>query len=413
MELVRIEPTAAPPLDRPPLAGPTPLHRRLERTLALVALAVIATAWIAGGHRARSGLMPSVRAAVPDAVEFTRSGEVFQAWGDPGRTDLLAYVALGTAAGYGGPLTVAVALTPAGEVRAVIVADHKETTAWFERVRRRGLPGSLAGGRFDDPFAIGQDIDAVTGATITTRALGDAVLDGSEAAAGALGLPVTPAPPPRIQFGPREIVLILLFTVILASFRGVFPHRKLVRRGTMLTGLIVLGFLYNSPLTLTYISRALLGYWPSWRTDLHFYLLVFGVPLVILATRKNPYCHWFCPFGAAQECLGIMGGARNRVSARLAARLKWLPRTLALGAIAIGVYFRSPGLAGYEIFGTLFHLVGGTFQFVALSLVIVAALFITRPWCRFLCPVGPILDLVGQGRAWAVERWRQSPGVMD
>lgn len=378
-------------------------QRRIERVMAIVALALIAAAWVAGEHRARRSVMPAIQAAVPEAADFSRTDGVFAAWEDRDRSRLLGYVALGTADGYGGPLTLAVAVSAEGQVLNVVVADHKETGAWFDRVSRRGLPGALAGKSWDDAFVVGRDLDTVTGATVTVDAMARAVADGSQAVARAMGLPVNEAPPAPVRFGLLELTVLLLLGLVLLSYRYAFPHRKLLRWGTMLTGLLLLGFIYNSPLTLTYMARAVLGYWPSWRTDLHFYLLVVGVPAIILIARKNPYCQWFCPFGAAQECLGAVGGARSREPARLRPWLRWLPRTLALGALLLGVYLRSPGQAGYEVFGTLFGLVGGTTQFALLGLVIVASLFVLRPWCRYLCPVGAVLDFLRMLRDWAVE----------
>jgi NosR/NirI family transcriptional regulator, nitrous oxide reductase regulator len=381
--------------ERSATAAPEPpAHRRLELILALAAIGLIAIAWVAGGQRARTSRLPVLQETMPAAAGFTRLDDAYQAWSDEGHSGLLGYVAFGTAAGYGGPLTVAVAIDTTGVVLNVVIADHKESPAWLDRVAGRGLPGVLAGKRYDDAFAIGQDLDAVTGATMTTRALGQAVLEGSRTAALASGLPLPQQQPVPLRFGPLEIVTLLLLATVLASFRVVPRNRKLLRWGTLLTGLIVLGFIYNSPLTLTYFVRAILGYWPAWRTEPHFYMLVVGIPLIILLTGKNPYCHWFCPFGAAQKCLGLAGGAGHREPRRMQRWLVWLPRGLALGAVLVGVYHRSPGLAGYELFGTLFALVGGSVQFIALGLVILAALFIARPWCRYLCPVGAILDLV-------------------
>ena len=88
-------------------------------------------------------------------------------------------------------------------------------------------------------------------------------------------------------------------------------------------GLVVLGFLYNSPVTLAYITKLLLGYWPQWQTNLYWYFLIGGILFVFTVDNKNPYCQWICPFGAAQECMGVIGGARSRGSRRFATVLRW------------------------------------------------------------------------------------------
>jgi polyferredoxin len=171
--------------------------------------------------------------------------------------------------------------------------------------------------------------------------------------------------------------------------------------------MLVLGFIYNAPVTLAHVVRLVLGYWPQWQTNLYWYFLIGGILFVFTVDNKNPYCRWFCPFGAAQECMGAIGGAKARGAGAYHGLLKWLQRALALTAVLVGVYFRSPGLASYELFGTLFDLVGSNIQFVALGLVLIAALFVSRPWCNYLCPITPVMDLIRVIREMVRDLWRR------
>ena len=74
-------------------------------------------------------------------------------------------------------------------------------------------------------------------------------------------------------------------------------------------------------------------------------------------------------------------------------------------AIVIALLLRNPGLTSYEIFGTLFSLTGSMMQFILLGIVLIAALFIRRPWCAYLCPLGPVTDLYRSFRRWGLELW--------
>ena len=60
------------------------------------------------------------------------------------------------------------------------------------------------------------------------------------------------------------------------------------------------------PLTISRVSSFLLGFWPQWQTNLYWYLLIGGVLFIATADNKNAYCAWFCPFGAAQECMAAI-----------------------------------------------------------------------------------------------------------
>jgi polyferredoxin len=174
----------------------------------------------------------------------------------------------------------------------------------------------------------------------------------------------------------------------------------------MLTGLFLLGFVYNQPLTLSRINQFLLGYWPEWQTNIYWYLLLGGILFVFTVDNKNPYCEWFCPFGADQECMGVIGGAKNRPIGRFRKPLQWLTRGITWAAIIIALVMRNPGVTSYEIFGTLFNLTGSNIQFILLGIILVASLFIRRPWCTYLCPLKPVTDLYRTFRKWIIEQWQ-------
>jgi polyferredoxin len=169
----------------------------------------------------------------------------------------------------------------------------------------------------------------------------------------------------------------------------------------------VLGFIYNKPLTLVLINRMLLGFWPQWQIDLYSYLLLAGILFVYTVDNKNPYCEWFCPFGATQECLAVIGGSKKRLPKSIHDSLRWFQRALSLGAIVIALLYSNPSISSYEVFGAFFHLIGTNFHFVLLGMVLIAALFIRRPWCSYLCPLRPVTDFIRLIRNWIREIWRK------
>ena len=176
----------------------------------------------------------------------------------------------------------------------------------------------------------------------------------------------------------------------------------------MIIGIIVFGFILNNPLTLNLVNKLLLGFWPVWHVHLYWYLLIGGIVLFIIISNRNPYCEWFCPFGAAQECFGLIGGAKVQTQMKYRYFLKWLQRGLAWLAILLALMFRNPAVSNYEVFSTFFKLIGSNIQFILLGLIIVAALFLKRPWCSFLCPLRPVIDIIKLFRNWIKELWRKS-----
>jgi len=376
--------------------------QKWDRILAVLALFIIICAWFAGTFRAQADLLPFLKEALPDADHFTLdSGGTYSAWKDHDEEELIGYFSVGSGHGYGGDLHLAVALTLDGSIKGLTVVDHKETAAFFGRVLRRGVLEDLKGKYFSDPFILDQDVDSVTGATYTTRALVDAARKASRRVASKnLGYAVPLEPSLKIRFGIPEAFLAGLFLFGIIGRLRRFKFKKTARWISMLTGLFILGFVFNKPFTLVLVNRMLLGFWPQWQLHLYSYILLTGILLVTTIDNKNPYCEWFCPFGSAQECLAVIGGGKKRPSKNIHTALRWFQRTLALGAIAVALFYRNPSISSYEVFGAFFHLIGTNFHFVLLGIVLVAALFIHRPWCSYLCPLRPVTDFIRLVRNW-------------
>ena len=194
--------------------------------------------------------------------------------------------------------------------------------------------------------------------------------------------------------GIPEIGLVALY---LTAFLGIYrfgSQKKVLRWITMLGGLLILGFWFSLPLTLAKVNSFLLGYFPDWHTQLYWYLLLGAFVLSIVLTRKNIYCHWMCPLGGLQECVGAIGGARPRFSRRTNRIMKWIQRGVALLAILLALYFRNPVKLDYEIFGVALSLTGPVHLFVFTGIFLMASAFIHRPWCHYLCPIVPLEDLL-------------------
>jgi len=373
----------------------------------------VVAAWAVGWFQRQQDLAPFLRQALPEADRFGECHTgIFAGWGTvEDEQRIVGYVAVGQADGYGGPMRVAVGVDSDGAIEGIAVVDHQETAAYFQRVTQTNLPKSLLGKKYSAPFSPGRDVDTVTGATMTVMALAESVRSGARRVAGTqLNLPLPPEHIAPVKFGLPEITLLCLFLAALLNQTVGIKRKKLIRWVCLLTGLLVLGWMFNAQLTLTNVNSLIIGYWPHWQSHLYWYLLIAGVLIVPLVTGKNPYCRAICPFGAAQECLAAIGDAKPRFSPRWRRYLRWAPRILAWAAVLLAVTHRNPALANYEIYGALFDLIGSHFQFGLLAVVLVASLFITRPWCNYLCPIRPVTDYLHLGRNVARRTVRGRPG---
>ncbi len=382
-------------------------RKRNIRIVSVIAVLLLVGAWFFGYFRSGLDVRPLLSNVLPSADRYQRAGDIFIGYKD---SQVVGYASTSSSVGYGGPVDMLVAIDPEGKIIGIQVLDHSETPGFFRLLPENRYFNQFLGKNVSDPLYIGEGIDGVSGATMSAEAVGRSIRQAAgEIATSELGKNV-PSERMSIQFGIPEITLVALFTA------GYFGHKirgrenskykKWIRWGTMITGVIVLGFMYNKPFTLANVASLLSGYWPNWRTNLYWYLLLGGIFFVTIFEGKNPYCHWFCPFGATQEVLSKITDVNTYRPRKLHRTLEWVQRGLAYFALLVGLMFRQPGAASPEPFGTLFNQTGGWPSWVLLIVVLLTSLIMYRPFCNYLCPLRPVEDFIFEMRRWMREVWR-------
>lgn len=388
-------------------------QRRNQTIVTVIALVILIVAWLIGRIEPEQDIAPYVRDVVPDTERVEVRGELLLAYGHDtdGEETLIGYAKTASAVGYGGTLRLLVGTDVDGNLLGTRILSHQETPNFFRQLEVRDYYQQFDSVNYTNPLIIGQDIDGVGGATLSAEAVAQSIRDAVRGIALET-IPNVQLPPEQrpIKFGAPEVALLGLFAV---SF---FLHRIKNRRLqtvknygrwlVLLTGLIVLGFIFNKPLTLANIITFISGAWPDWQNNIYWFILLGGILFVTSVEGKNPYCSWFCPFGAAQEVLGKLSGAKAYQPRHLYSKLQWLQRSLSFTAIVLGLALRQPGAASYEPFGTLFHLEGSWPQWVLLMMVLFGSLIIYRPFCNYLCPLDPVVDYIGEIRKGVRNVWQ-------
>lgn len=365
---------------------------KFEKILGIAAIFTILLALFVGRQFETGKIEPQLKESIPQASSFKRlSTTIYSAFESSQQQKLIGYVCFGEADGYGGPIKVALAVDTVGKILSVNTVAHYETSAYFKKVVKSNFFNEFSNRTCNSTFRLGKDIDGVTSATYSSKGIANAIWQsGYDLAINQLNIPTPPPPSPKFNFGLPEFLVLLLFALGYYGHQRHSKYKKQIRWISLLTGLFFLGFYYNKPITISLINKLLMGFWPSWYTELYWYLLIGGVLFVFTVKSKNSYCEWFCPFGAAQECLGVLGKAKHYHNRRFKNVFTWLQRSIAWLAIVIALLYRSPGLTTYEPYSAMFDLVGSPFQFVILGVALLLSLFIRRPWCKYLCPIPPI-----------------------
>lgn len=330
------------------------------------------------------------------------SGNIYEVYQENASKES-SYIFPGEGRGYGGPLEVAVLVDTSMHIQNLYITRHNETPSYVTKVLKRGFRGQIIHKTYTDEFDLEKDLDGISGATYTSRAIADAAREACRTIAVAqVAYKLPESTSPGLRFGFPETLLILLFSLSLYGVYSKIKWKKALRWSILIISLLTLGIWLSLPLSILKINTFLLGYWPEWHSGLYWYLLIGGTLLTLLLTSKNIYCSWICPFGAVQDCLGVFGKAKYKLQGRSKVYLKWVQRALAFAAIAAALYFRNPGAFNFEIFGTFFNLTGTTFLFVLTAIYVLSSMFIMRPYCDTLCPIRPFEEFLLMMKKWMI-----------
>jgi len=309
----------------------------------------------------------------------------------PGHPEADRLLVIGRTNGWGGPLETATVIGKAGKIEDVLVLGHKETPTFYKSLVSQRFFKQFSEKTLSAPLRIGEDVDAVGGATVSSKAFAKAARQGAHwAGRHEYGLKIEERPE-QWQIGAKEVVLLVLYAVVLL---GAIKKFSGLRKIVLLFSLGFIGFYMNSPISVSNFAAILLGYFPSVYEQPFWWLLVVGTLLLTVVYGRNLYCSWICPFGALQELLTLMGGVRLRLSKKIIRAANSSVYFFFWLALMIAFLTSNPALAAYEPFATLFGFKGSGVQWYLVSVAVIGSFLIPRFWCRFFCPAGAFLGQV-------------------
>jgi len=305
--------------------------------------------------------------------------------------NLLSYGVIAGASGYGGPLTMLTDVSSKGTIVKAVLLDHSETPLYLKKVLAAGYPEVLEGKAVTNFLAANEDVDMVSGATLTTKGILLAVEKGMfQVGKNQLGLTVPQLKTLYFQWQDGLVGIVLLFSIF-----GAWRNLKKLRPWILVAAALGLGFVANTSLTIGNYTSIIALKLPNFLERPIWYVVVIGVLLVSFLWGRNFYCSWLCPFGAVQEgtykALNLANYQPNPKLISFARKSRWFFLWL---AVMLAFLYNNPGIASYEPFGVFFKGEGNTSQWIIMLLVLLFSIFILRFWCRCFCPMGAFLDFV-------------------
>jgi ferredoxin len=133
-------------------------------------------------------------------------------------------------------------------------------------------------------------------------------------------------------------------------------------------------------------------------------MVVFGAVLLMTLVFSRGFCGWVCPFGSLQEWLGILGrrvfGKQFNPTGRWEKRLRSLRYVLLVVIIGFTWCLGTLVFRPYDPFLAFFHLGRGVdempWAYAALGAVVLGSLRYERFFCKYACPMGAVIGILGK-----------------
>lgn len=368
----------------------------------------LVSSWVviaAFGLLARPHIIPHVEVGLPHLLLVFASGHSFSdELKNPSRRDAYAKDSsvLGSVVrstdlapntkGYNGDISLLVGVSHDGTITGVVVLEHNETPSYVRNLTQ--WVNTFRGRHVTDSLKMGRDIDGMTGATVSSRAIIDMVRISSRTVARRVYNIDMPEEPRAARLSPREAVkaalAVLLFSI---AILGTIRRKDSYRWVTLGLALVLVGFVYNFQLSILNLS-AILSLKPS--ISLSFWLL-FGLSVVTAPILGRVYCNWICPFGAVQEITHRILPRRGK--APPAHRNAEILKLVILWETTLAAILTSNLMyADYEPFMTLFARRGPILLWFFLGVILFFSLFRYRFWCRYFCALGGFFYLLSRFR---------------
>ncbi|MDY3619797.1 MAG: 4Fe-4S binding protein [Prevotella sp.] len=308
--------------------------------------------------------------------------------------------------GYGGPVPLKIHIKD-GRVAAVEAEPNAESPDFFNRAKE--LLNHWQGKSVDE--ALAEEVDAVSGATFSSRAiianmqrgLAYAKQHGQWGEDGSVGALETSAPPivgsedgsvGALETGVSPIVALVV--VLLGAVVPLFYNNRRLHLVQLAVNVVVLGLWTGTFVSYTLFLRIFAGGVSlSAIGALAAPLLMLIVALIYpLAGRSGHYCANVCPFGSAQELAGKLSRRKLRITPRILKLLSVLRNLLWGVLMALLLTGTCTAWIDYELFTAFLYSSASVWVIVLAALFLVLSVWVPRPYCRFVCPTGALVKSV-------------------
>ncbi len=299
--------------------------------------------------------------------------------------------------GYGGPVPLKIHIDKDGRLTAIEAEPNAESPSFFDHAKE--LFSRWQGKTIDEAMA--EDVDAVSGATFSSKAIirnaqrGLAYAKQHGLADGGKGAQEESAER-TVATGWTLGSIVALIAVLLGAVVPLFTNNRRLHLVQLVVNVVVLGLWTGTFVSYTLFLRLFAGGVSlSAIGTLAAPLLMLIVALLYpLAGRSGHYCAHVCPFGSAQELAGKLSRRKLRIMPRVLRVLTALRNLLWGVLMALLLTGTCTAWIDYELFTAFIYSSASVWVIVLAVLFLVLSVWVPRPYCRFVCPTGALMKSV-------------------
>lgn len=250
------------------------------------------------------------------------------------------------------------------------------------------------------------------------------------------GRPVVVKPDPTwLKVWKDKVVEIVAFTALLVAIAAAYASRdKLVRRADRknkwpvnafkYTGWVLsIGFVGFYAMAQPSITQVLTWFhsllfqwkWELFLSDPLIFIFWIFIIITVFVWGRGLFCGWLCPFGSLSELLYKIGQALGlkrfqfHLPQALHDKLKWVKYAVFFGLLAVSFFSMglAEQLAEVEPFKTTFlvGLLNRSWPYTLFAGGLLGlSIFMERPFCKYLCPLGAALAMPTTFRWFGLKR---------
>lgn len=291
--------------------------------------------------------------------------------------------------GYAGSIKIGLGLTNNNSILQLFVLESNETESYLKKIQRAGYYQQFNYLAFDEGL---KQIDGVSGATITSQAIGKIAESMIEEISINQPNYASTENEPFVLEVHNSLIWILHIGLILTLFIYGYQSRlKKSKKSMLILGflsVLYIGFFLNNSFTYISFIEPFVGSALSTFTGIYAF-----AALIAAIWGNNIYCKYVCPFGHAQRLAIKIPFIKQY---KLPVANIWTERTRNIITITLiaGILLGVRQWKNYEVFPAFF---GGTIVsigFIIAFLIIIISTVYPMFWCRVACPTGCVLDTV-------------------